>query len=73
MFCDSVFPPTNFKLFACHQDLGVRNDGWGQAELQPVSFIHSIKDTIAVKDRMGHTMSFRNKDQTGGAISHLDS
>lgn len=48
-FC---FQPTNFKLFACHQDLCVRNDGRRQAELQSVSFIESIKDTEGVKHRV---------------------
>lgn len=30
--------PTNFELFACHQDLCIRNDGWREAELQPVGY-----------------------------------
>lgn len=39
------FQPTNFELFACHEDLCIRDDGRWQAELQPVRCVGRDRDT----------------------------
>lgn len=39
------FQPTNFELFARHEDLGIRYDGRRQAELQSVRCVGRDGDT----------------------------
>lgn len=58
----TALPRTNFELFACHQDLCIRNDGGRQAVLQPVSFRDRIKETRSQTQNI-HKISCKNKDE----------